>query len=94
MPEVPAGTGDGLAPRPPGRGSAESGPEGESRPPGWRQVLLVAALVLGAVFAVEVLSSLLPPVREAFRALPITIVALVAATVGLLLLIGIRRPRH
>ena len=94
MPEVPAGTGDGAAPRSPGRGPAESGPERETRPPGWRQVLLVAALVLGAVFAVEVLSSLLPPVREAFRALPITIVALVAGTVGLLLLIAIRRPRH
>jgi hypothetical protein len=57
-------------------------------------VLLVAALVLGTVLALEILSSLLPPVREAFRALPVTIVALVVGTVGLLLVIAIRRPRH
>jgi hypothetical protein len=56
-------------------------------------VLLVAALVVGAVFAVEVLSAVLPPVREAFRGFPVTIVVLVVGTVGLLLAIGLRRPR-
>ena len=63
------------------------------RQPGWREVLLVAALLVGAVFAVEVLSAVLPPVREAFRGFPVTILFLVAGTVGLLLLIGLRRPR-
>lgn len=63
------------------------------RSPGWREVLLVAALVVGAVFAVEVLSAVLPPVREAFRGFPVTIVVLVVGTVGLLLAIGLRRPR-
>jgi hypothetical protein len=61
--------------------------------PGWPEVLLVAALVVGAVLAVEVLSAVLPPVREAFRGFPVTIVVLVVGTVGLLLLIGFRRPR-
>jgi hypothetical protein len=56
-------------------------------------VLVVAAAVLAAVFAVEVLSTLLPPVREAFRGLPVTIAVLVVGTVGLLLLIARRRPR-
>jgi hypothetical protein len=56
-------------------------------------VLLVAALVVGAVFAVEVLSAAVPPVREAFRGFPVTIVVLVVGTVGLLLAIGLRRPR-
>jgi hypothetical protein len=32
-------------------------------------------------------------VREAFRALPVTIVALVVGTVGVLVLIAVRRPR-
>ena len=100
MPEVPGG--------PPGHGSAERrtaesvpdghravhGPDHGPRSPGWRDVLLVAALVLGTVLALEILSSLLPPVREAFRALPVTIVALVVGTVGLLLVIAIRRPGH
>lgn len=72
---------------------AEGEPDRGSRSPGWREVLLVAALVLGAVFAAEILSSLLPPVREAFRALPVTIVALVVGTVGVLVLIAVRRPR-
>ena len=61
--------------------------------PGWREVLLVVALLVGAVIAVEVLSAVLPPVREAFRGFPVTIVVLVVGTVGLLLLIGLRRPR-
>ena len=63
------------------------------RSPGWREVLLVAALVVGAVFAVEVLSAVLPPVGEAFRSFPVTVGILVVGTVGLLLLIGLRRPR-
>ncbi len=53
----------------------------------------MAALVLAAVFALELLSALLPPVREAFRGLPVTIAILVAGTVGLLALIALRRPR-
>lgn len=54
----------------------------------------MAALVLAAVFAVEVLSALVPPVRAAFRGFPVTIVILVVGTVGLLLAIALRRPRH
>ena len=64
----------------------------DGRTPGWREVLVVAALVLAAVFAVEVLSSLLPPVREAFRGFPVTIIVLVVGTVGLLVLLAVRRP--
>ncbi len=56
-------------------------------------MLLVATLVLGAVVALEIASSLLPPLREAFRGLPVTIVVLVVGTVGLLVLIAVRRPR-
>jgi hypothetical protein len=64
------------------------------RSPGWREVILVAVLVLAAVFAVEIASSLLPPLREAFRGFPVTITVLVVGTVGLLVLIAVRRPRR
>jgi hypothetical protein len=69
-------------------------PGGVGRSPGWREVILVAVLVLAAVFAVEMVSSLLPPVREAFRGFPVTILALVVGTVGLLLVIARRGPRR
>ncbi len=83
MPDGGAGP-SGSAPQ----GTGEAGP---GRSPGWREVLVVAALVLAAVFAVEIASSLLPPVGEAFSGFPLTIVVLVVGTAGLLLLIG-RRP--
>jgi hypothetical protein len=57
-------------------------------------VLVVAALVLAAVVAVELLSALLPPVRDAFRDFPVAIAVLVVGTVGLLLALAVRRPRH
>jgi hypothetical protein len=56
-------------------------------------VLAAAALVLGAVFAVELLSALVPPVGEVFRGFPTTIVILVVGTVGLLLALALRRSR-
>ncbi len=64
----------------------------EGRSPGWREVLLIAAAVLGAVLGLELLSAALPAVRDLFRGLPIIIVGLVAGT-GALLLIAVRRPR-
>lgn len=67
---------------------------GHDRSPGGREVLLVAGMILGAVFAVEILSALLPPVRDAFRGFPVTIAVLVAGTVGMLLMIALRRPRR
>ena len=55
---------------------------------------IAMALVLAAVFAVELFSALLPPVRDAFRGFPVTIAILVVGTVGLLLVLAVRRPRH
>lgn len=63
------------------------------QPPGWRRVTLIGAAILATVFAVEALSSLVPAVGDAFRGFPVTIVFLVAGTVGLLLAIALRRPR-
>lgn len=82
---------------PPGAGEL-SGPEGPSRAaeprgPGWREVLLLATAILVAVLLLELASAALPPVREAFRGFPVTIVVLVGGTVGLLVLGARRRPR-
>lgn len=63
------------------------------RAPGWREVLLIAAVVLGAVLGLELLSAAFPGLRELFRGSPLVIVGLVAGTAGLLLLIALRRPR-
>lgn len=63
------------------------------RAPGWREVGLIAVAILAAVFAVELLSALVPAVREAFRGFPVTILVLVVGTIAVLLAIGLRRPR-
>jgi len=62
------------------------------RSPGWREVLLIAAVVLGAVLGLELLSAAVPAVRDLFRGLPLVIVGLVVGTGGLLV-IAMRRPR-
>jgi hypothetical protein len=56
-------------------------------------VLLIAAVVLGAVLALELLSAAVPAVRDLFRGLPLVIVGLIVGTGGLLLVIAMRRPR-
>jgi len=63
------------------------------RSPGWREVLLIAAVVLGAVLGLELLSAALPAVGHLFRGLPLVIVALVVGTAGLLIALAARRPR-
>lgn len=83
MPEGPPGPPD----RPPG------GAPGRPRGPGWREVLLIAAAILVGVLLLEVASAALPPVREAFRGFPVTVVVLVVGTVMLLALVSRRRPR-
>ena len=67
-------------------------PEG-SRSPGWREVLVIAAGVIGVVFALELASAALPPVHDAFASFPTTIVVLVAGTIGVLAFAMLGRPR-
>ena len=67
-------------------------PEGP-RGPGWREVLVIAAAVIGVVFALELASAMLPPVHDAFVQFPTTIVILVAGTVGVLALAILGRQR-
>lgn len=58
----------------------------EARPqPGWREVLLVAGLVVALVLGAAVATSLLPtPVQEAIFHAPVLIVVLIVATAWLL----------
>lgn len=66
---------------------------GDPRSPGWREALLLAGGILAAIFALELASVAFPPVREAFRAFPLTVVVLVGGTAGLLVLVFRRRSR-
>jgi len=64
-----------------------------SRGPGWREVLVIAAAVILVVFALELASAVIPPVRDAFVSFPTTIVVLVAGTIGVLAFAILGRPR-
>ena len=62
------------------------------RGPGLREVLVLAVAVLVAVLAIEALSALVPAVGDAFRGLPLMVVALVAGTGIVLALVLRSRP--
>ena len=75
-----------VAPPRPGSGEPVAGT------PGWREVLSIAAIVVGVVFAIQVITSLLPAsLQDVVFRTPLTIVVLVAGTIGLLAWIA-RRP--
>jgi len=67
--------------------------EPESAPaPGWREVLVIAGLLVGLVFAVQVGTSLLPPsIQSVVFHSPLAIVVLAVGTIILLIRIA-RRP--
>jgi amino acid transporter len=62
------------------------------RGPGLREVLAIAVVALLVVLAIEAVSNLVPAVRDAFRGLPLTVVALVAGTATILVLVLRSRP--
>ena len=77
-------------------GPESDAPAEPSRPrdrtPGWREVLIIAAIVVVAVLAIQVVTSNLPiSVQNLLFNTPLIIVLLVGGTVGLLLRIT-RRP--
>ena len=62
------------------------------RSAGWREVLIVAVVVVGAVFAVQVVTSLLPTsLQEVVFRTPLAILVLVVGTLALLIRVA-RRP--
>jgi heme A synthase len=66
--------------------------EPSGRTPGWREVLIVGAIVVVVVLGLAVATSLLPVgLQDVVFHTPLTIVVLVVGTVGLLAWIA-RRP--
>jgi len=63
------------------------------RSPGWRDVATLAAIILGIVFALEIVSWLVPPIGDAFAGFPLTIAILVAGTIAVLAVALRQRPR-
>ena len=59
---------------------------------GWREVLIVAAVAVVAVLAIQVVATLVPPIGDFVRATPVIVVVMVAVTVLVLWRIAARRP--
>lgn len=63
------------------------------RQPGWREVLLVAAIAVAVVLGAAIVTSFLPQdVQRVIFHTPVLILILVLGTAGLLVRIGTRRP--
>jgi hypothetical protein len=74
--------------------SADGSPDGnlDDHAPGWREVILVGLVVLGAVLVAAVVTSALPPnLQDVVFRTPLAIAVLLLGTVGLLVWIT-RRP--
>ena len=68
-------------------------PRGVARQPGWREVLVVAAVVVAVVLGAAVLTSALPTgIQEVVFHTPLAIVVLVVGTTWLLWRISRRPP--
>ena len=73
-----------------GQGGPASGQRAHS--PGWREVLILGAVVVGVVLGLAVLTSVLPAgLQDVVFRTPLAIVVLAVGTVGLLVWIA-RRP--
>jgi ABC-type amino acid transport system permease subunit len=59
---------------------------------GWREVLIVAAIAVAAVLAVDALATFVPSVGDLFRGTPVMVVLLIVASALVLWRIAARRP--
>jgi hypothetical protein len=75
-------------------GEHQDRPDGrERRVPGWREVLVVAVLVVASVLGTAVLTSLLPPAgQDLVLRTPLAIAVLAGGTIGLLVWLARRPP--
>jgi len=62
------------------------------RAAGWREVLIVAALAVAAVLAVDALATFVPAIGDLFRGTPVMVVVLIVASALVLWRIAARRP--
>jgi hypothetical protein len=63
-----------------------------ARSVGWREVLIVAAVAVGAVLGVQLLATFVPAIGDLFRETPIIVVGLLLSTGLVLWRIAARRP--
>jgi hypothetical protein len=64
----------------------------EARQIGWREVLIVAAVAVGVVLALDVVTSVVPGLKAVVTGTPVVVVGLVAGTAWLLWRLSTRRP--
>lgn len=64
----------------------------DARPIGWREVLVVAAIAVGLVLLVEVVTTVVPGLRDTLNATPVLAIVLVVVTAWSLWRIATRRP--
>jgi hypothetical protein len=64
----------------------------DARQVGWREVLVVAAVAVGIVLAIDVITTKVPALQDFVTRTPLVVVALIAGTAWLLWRIASRRP--
>ena len=64
----------------------------EARQVGWREVLIVAAVAVAIILAVDVITTKVPVLQDIVTRTPLVVIALVAGTAWLLWRIASRRP--
>jgi len=59
---------------------------------GWREVLIVAVIAVGAVLGAQLVATFVPAIGDVFRETPVVVIGLVAGTWFVLWRIAARRP--
>ena len=59
---------------------------------GWREVLVVAAIAVAAVLAVDALATFVPAIGTVFQSTPVMVVVLIVASAVLLWRVASRQP--
>jgi Co/Zn/Cd efflux system component len=59
---------------------------------GWREVLIVAAIAVAAVLAVDALATFVPAIGRLFQGTPVIVVLLIVASALLLWRVASRQP--
>ena len=64
----------------------------DARQVGWREVLILAAVAVGIVLAVDVVTTLVPGLQAVVTRTPVIVIVLIAGTAWLLWRLSTRRP--
>ena len=64
----------------------------DARQVGWREVLVVAAIAVAVVLAIDVVTTIVPGLQAVVTRTPVVVIGLVAGTTWLLWRLSTRRP--